>query len=131
MNVIDKYYQIAEMLNDDTYLVAHVINSYNDKNTPFKKVLKAVEELSLQDYEESIDNALDDGEKAITATSKSFIFTSNDDYVIYLQGLLSSSGIGFAHFKNEQKKQTQKQQKRPKHKSKKNDSKIFLVKGWF
>ena len=97
-NIISKYYSLSEMLNDDTYLTVHVIRAYSKQDISFKAVLRAVESLKLEEYEDCIDDALDAGEEAVIASSIGLTFRNERDYMNYLIKLLDSNSIGYAPF---------------------------------
>jgi len=97
-NVTSKYYQLSEYLQDDIYLVCHVIRSYCKTDVSFKCVFKAVESLNLDEYEDCIDDALDSGREAIIASSIGLTFRSEKEYINYLVLLLESNAVGYAPF---------------------------------
>jgi len=98
VNAINKYYILSEYLNDDIYKCVHVIRVYNKQDIAFKTILKHVESLNLDLYEESIDNALDAGREAIIASSAGLTFINERDYINYLIRLLQSNGVGYAPY---------------------------------
>jgi hypothetical protein len=98
VNAINKYYLLSEYLEDDIYKCVHVIRVYNKQDIAFKTILKHVESLNLDLYEESIDNALDAGRDAIIASSVGLTFINERDYINYLIRLLQSNGVGYAPY---------------------------------
>jgi len=98
LNVISKFYILSEYLQDDYYKCTHVIRAYSKQDISFKVVLRAVESLKLEEYEDCIDDALDAGEEAVIASSIGLTFRNERDYMNYLIKLLDSNSIGYAPF---------------------------------
>jgi len=95
---ITKYYKLSKLLNDDLYLIAHALKNISKQELCFSKVLKHLEALKLDEYDSLLDECLLLDTKELIEASRGLEFSSESQYIIYLQGLLNIEGIVFAGY---------------------------------
>jgi hypothetical protein len=95
---IDKYYQICSIVDDDTWRACHVIRSFHKRDIKFSKILKHVEELNFNGFEDTIDDILDQNIETIKRAGDGLVFKSEGHYIAYLSSLLRDNRIPFVPF---------------------------------
>lgn len=99
VDVVGQYYCLSEILDDDVYKVAHVIQSASEKKMYLTYVVSELEAGRVDKFAEVIDIVLSWPSDDIIESAKGLVFADLGQYVSYLCGLLDSNNIPYAHFK--------------------------------
>ena len=102
MDVVRQYYNISEILDDDTYKVATVVQRYHHKNIYHSFILADLQNASydrLSKYHDTFDTILGLSRKMIMEASQDISFANVDCYVTYLQDILRTENISFIEWK--------------------------------
>ncbi len=94
MDTVRDFYKLSEILNDDLYQIAKVIQSYSSKEVSISEL----EDLNLKEYAKVISCILDLSVETIQNIGNGVRFESESDYIQYLQHLLKYSGVEFIPF---------------------------------
>jgi len=101
MDVIDKFYQLCEILSDDLNKVAFVIKTYHHESIHYNSILSDCQYSSktrMDKYSDTIDDILDLKYAVIIEISKGITFNDIDLYIKYLHSLLESNQIIYVPF---------------------------------
>lgn len=95
-DVISQYYRISEILNDDTHLVAYLIQKYHNKRVYFSTLLSDLEFASvdrLAKFSDTLDLLSSMSEEQIIKEAQGITFENEQSYIKYLQELLELNGL--------------------------------------
>lgn len=101
MDIMRQYYRISEIVNDDPYNVAYLIQKYHHKRIYFSAILSDVENASIErlaKYQDTLDYIAGMGEEQIQAEASGMTFDSQESYMNYLKDLLELNNVVYVSY---------------------------------
>lgn len=103
MKHLTNYHQLSEILNFDLYLTATVIAHF--KGDCIDDIFVKLQNLNIEEYQDSINQALDLPIAELKLLSENYEFKSQTSYINYLTSLLDLNNVEYIDFRiKEQKK---------------------------
>lgn len=98
MDVIGRFYKLAERLDDDVYIVAFCIKQYRPYAPSVDEINRKLCDAEPDEFATVIDRLLDLTDEELEKVAKNPTFRDEKSYAIYLQGLLDHLGAFYVPF---------------------------------
>lgn len=98
MDVIGRFYKLAERLDDDLHVVAFCIKQYRPYAPSVEEIAKKLGDAEPDEFATVIDRLLDLPDEELRKVAKNPTFRDEKSYALYLQGLLDHLGAFYVPF---------------------------------